>query len=43
MHPYYGHKLLRPFLYNSEKINPTLIKREIFKNLDINKKTITNR
>ena len=40
MHPYYGHKLLRPFLYNSEKINPTLIKREIFKNLDINKKTI---
>ena len=40
MHPYYGHKLLRPFLYNSKKINPTLIKREIFKNLDINKKTI---
>ena len=21
MHPYYGHKLLRPFLYNSKKIN----------------------
>ena len=40
MHPYYGHKLLRPFLYNSKKINLGLIKREIFKNLDINKKTI---
>ena len=38
MHPYYGHKLLRPFLYNSKKINLGLIKREIFKNLDINKK-----
>ena len=40
MHPYYGHKLLRPFLYNSKKINPALIKKEIFKNFDINKKTI---
>ena len=39
MHPYYV-QLLRPFLYNSKKINPTLIKREIFKNFDINKKTI---
>ena len=31
---------VRQFLYNSKKINPTLIKREMFKNFDINKKTI---
>ena len=40
MHSYYGHKLLRPYLYNTKKINLAHMKSEIFKNFDINKKTL---
>lgn len=40
MHSYYGHKVLRPFLYNTKKISPAFVKKRIFKNLDIKKKTI---
>ena len=40
MHSYYGHKLLRPFLYNTKKINPIFLKKELFRDFDIRKKTI---